>query len=147
MSAPAASEPWKAAGSSRGPGIPAPSGQYRVGCVDLMCQLEGDDKGLLVRLHYPTEATAQQGYQYSNWHPHRNYIRGFLDFANVKFTGDLSKFISTLNNSSDNSNGVTAEFFFQFHRFQLCNMHLYTSKVKLNLLERERECACKKVYN
>ena len=52
-------EGWKSSGIVKGPGIPAPSGQYRVGCVDLMHQLEGDDRGLLVRLHYPTEATPE----------------------------------------------------------------------------------------
>ena len=48
-------EGWKNAGLLKGSGIPAPSGQYRVGCVDLMHQLAGDEKGgLLVRLTYPT---------------------------------------------------------------------------------------------
>ena len=45
-------EDWKVIGREKGPGIPAPTGQYRVGCVDLMHRLAGDDKGgLLVRLH------------------------------------------------------------------------------------------------
>ena len=83
-------EGWKTGGVLKGPGIPAPSGQYRVGCVDLMCQLEGDDKGLLVRLHYPTEATAQQGYQYSNWYPHKHYIRGLLNTIKLTFPGLMS---------------------------------------------------------
>ena len=66
----------------KGPGIPAPSGQYRVGCVDLMHQLAGDEKGgLLVRLTYPTEATPGAGYPYSSWFPHHRYTQALLEFA------------------------------------------------------------------
>ena len=76
-------EPWKRSGLVKGIGIPAPSGQHPVGCVDLMHQarsslnvlivnsgevhefsviylplpqFEGDDHGgLLVRLFYPAD--------------------------------------------------------------------------------------------
>jgi len=77
-----ASESWKVIGKPKGPGIPAPSGQYRVGCVDLMHRLEGDDdhNGLLVRLHYPTGATPGAGYSYSSWYPHPRYIQGYMEF-------------------------------------------------------------------
>ena len=75
---------WKTGGVVKGAGIPAPSGQYRVGCVDLMHQLEGDDRGLLVRLYYPTEATPEAGYTYSHWYPHKNYVRGLLQYIKVK---------------------------------------------------------------
>ena len=92
----AMAEGWKTGGLLKGPGIPAPSGQYRVGCVDLMCQLEGDDKGLLVRLHYPTEATAQQGYQYSNWYPHKNYVKGSLAYFRPKFVGVIAAILNGL---------------------------------------------------
>lgn len=85
---------WKVAGKTKGPGIPAPSGQYRVGCVDLMHQLPGDGKGLLLRLHYPTDATPQDGYIYSSWYPHTKYIEGYMEYERMKFTGDLSKIIS-----------------------------------------------------
>ena len=85
-------EGWKISGQARGPGIPAPSGQYRVGCVDLMHQLEGDDKGgLLLRLHYPTDATPEAGYPYSPWYPHVRYIQGYFEFEKREFRGDLSK--------------------------------------------------------
>ncbi len=95
MAASGIQEGWKVIGKAKGPGIPAPSGQYRVGCVDLMHQLPGDERGLLLRLHYPTEATPQQGYNYSSWYPHTKYIQGFMDVAKIDFTGDLSKIIST----------------------------------------------------
>ena len=89
-------EGWKTGGILKGPGIPAPTGQYRVGCVDLMHQLEGDDRGLLVRLYYPTEATPGAGYAYSNWYPHKNYIKGLLDYSNVKGAGFMSWVIGGL---------------------------------------------------
>ena len=89
-------EGWKASGFLKGLGIPPPSGQYRVGCVDLMHQLEGDDKGLLVRLHYPTQATPQAGYAYSLWYPHKNYIRGVLEVQKVKFPGLFSAMVGGL---------------------------------------------------
>ena len=75
----AVQEGWKRnAGILKGPGIPAPSGQYRVGCADLMHRLEGDDKGdLILRLHYPTDATPEAGYPYSLWHPQPKYIEGY----------------------------------------------------------------------
>ena len=74
-------EDWKVIGREKGPGIPAPTGQYRVGCVDLMHRLAGDDKGgLLVRLHYPTEVpSGAAGYSYSSWYPHRRYIQGYME--------------------------------------------------------------------
>ena len=79
----------KEGGILKGPGIPAPSGQYRVGCVDLMHQLEGDDKGgLLLRLHYPTDATPE-GYPYSLWSPHRKYIDGYMKFEKKKLSPTL----------------------------------------------------------
>jgi platelet-activating factor acetylhydrolase len=74
---------WKMFAKLVGPGIPAPTGQYRVGCVDLMHQLPGDEEkgGLLVRLTYPTEATPGAGYPYSSWYPDRRYIKGFMKFV------------------------------------------------------------------
>ena len=85
-----AQEPWKASGLTRGSGIPAPSGQYGVGCVDLMHQLPGDEKGLLVRLHYPTEATQRDGYSYSSWLPNKKYIKASLSADGAPLPGLLS---------------------------------------------------------
>lgn len=80
-----ASEGWKSRGFLQGVGIPAPSGTYTVGCVDLMAKLEGDDlDGLLVRLHYPTGASAGEGngdYPYASWFPSKNYVKGFWTLA------------------------------------------------------------------
>ncbi len=86
-------EGWKEIGKRRGPGIPAPSGQYRVGCVDLMHQLEGDDRGLLIRLHYPTEATPEAGYTYSSCFPHPRYIQGFLEVEKAVITKPITKIV------------------------------------------------------
>ena len=69
----------------KGEGIPAPTGSYEVGCVDLMHRLEGDGDGLLVRLFYPTDpGLAGRGYQYAKWLPHPNYAKAYLDFVGAK---------------------------------------------------------------
>ena len=89
-------ESWKKVGLSKlkGPGIPTPSGQYRVGSVDLMHRVQGDRRGgLLIKLHYPTEATPQQGYEFSSWYPHPRYVQGFFEYEQREFTGDLSKIV------------------------------------------------------
>jgi len=39
---------------SKGIGLPVPSGQHQVGCVDVVPLCKGDDSGLLFRLYYPT---------------------------------------------------------------------------------------------
>ena len=90
-------EGWKLGGWIRGDGIPAPSGKYRVGCVDLMLDLVGDGcgGGLLMRLHYPTNAVtpataANGGYPYAMWYPRREYFKGYLDFIQARFSGMLS---------------------------------------------------------
>ena len=94
-------EGWKTGGLLKVQGIPAPSGQYRVGCVDLMHQLEGDDRGLLVRLYYPTEATPEAGYCYAYSIPHKNYMRGLLDMPKTIFSSIVTSVLSCLN-------GITA---------------------------------------
>ena len=88
----AAREGWKCSGLLKGSGIPAPTGQYTVGCVDLMQKLEGDNDGLLVRLFYPTTPQIQEGagYQYAKSIPHNRYTRGFMDFNQIKLPRLLS---------------------------------------------------------
>ena len=85
-------------GLTKGLGIPAPSGQYTVGCVDLMHKLEGDDDGLLVRLYYPTtpqiQAEVTTGYQYVKWTPHERYIEAFLDYYKMRLPGFLTDVVS-----------------------------------------------------
>ncbi len=91
-------EGWKNSGLLKGLGIPAPTGQYTVGCVDLMQKLERDNDGLLVRLFYPTTPQIQEGagYEYAKWTPHKRYTRGFLDFYQVKLPGLLSTLTNLL---------------------------------------------------
>ena len=64
----------------RGIGLPAPSGQHRVGCVDVMPLCPGEDSGLLFRLYYPTEATPGSRYHYAPWLPNKLYAKGYLLF-------------------------------------------------------------------
>lgn len=66
-------------------GIPAPSGRYGVGCVDLMHQIPGDEKGgLLVRLFYPYSSRTESGnYQYAKWLPHERYVKAYTDMATI----------------------------------------------------------------
>ena len=92
----AAREGWKTTGLIKGVGIPAPSGQYVVGCVDLMYKLEGDNDGLLVRLFYPASPQLREGagYQYAKWTPHKRYTKGFLDFNKIK----LPRLLSSITN-------------------------------------------------
>ena len=74
-----------------GRSIPAPSGQYTVGCVDLMHKLEGDNDGLLVRLFYPTtpqiQAEGTTGYQYAKWMPHAKYTKTTFNFIETMVPG------------------------------------------------------------
>ena len=85
-------------GLTKGLGIPAPSGQYTVGCVDLMHKLEGDNDGLLVRLFYPTtpqiQAEGATGYQYVKWTSHERYIEAFLDYYKMRLPGFLTDLVS-----------------------------------------------------
>lgn len=71
-------------------GIPAPSGQYAVGCVDLMHHLDGDPEGgLLVCLFYPiarpTDAATQRKmetrYPYVKWIPDRMYLEAIVGIS------------------------------------------------------------------
>lgn len=68
-------------------GIPAPSGRYGVGCVDLMHQIPGDTKGgLLVRLFYPSYPVQEggaTGFQYAKWLPHERYVKAYTEMATL----------------------------------------------------------------
>ena len=85
-------EGWKRFGLVKGPGLPAPSGQYTVGCVDLMHKLEGDNDGLLVRLFYPTTPQIQEetGHQYAKWMPDKRYVKANLVRTGSRFPGFIS---------------------------------------------------------
>ena len=71
---------WKKSGMFKGIGIPVPSGQHQVGCVDVMPLCKGDDtdSGLLFRLYYPTEATPDSEYHYPPWLPDSCYAKGYI---------------------------------------------------------------------
>ena len=69
-------EGWKRSGLIRGPGIPAPSGQYQVGCTSLMHKFADDTNTLLVRLFYPCQEGGGR-YEYGKWIPHRRYSKGY----------------------------------------------------------------------
>ena len=71
---------WRRTGMFKGIGMPTPSGQHRVGCVDVMPLCPGEEKGLLFRLYYPTEATPDSGYQYAPWLPNKLYAKGYMLF-------------------------------------------------------------------
>ena len=80
----------KASSLAKAVSLPPPSGQYTVGCVDLMHKLEGDSDGLLVRLFYPSlpqlrEETGQ--YQYAKWMPHKRYTDTTLGFITTMVPG------------------------------------------------------------
>ena len=91
-------EGWKRHGLVRGDGIPAPTGKYVVGCVDLMHELEGDSDGpLLMRLFYPTalagspeQAATASRYQYAKWTPHKMYSWGTFSFNRSRFPGVMA---------------------------------------------------------
>ena len=91
-------EGWKRSGIIRGPGIPAPSGQYQVGSTNLMHKFADDTNTLLVRLFYPCQEGGGR-YEYGKWIPHRRYSKGYkAAIPNVIstsgligiFTGNLS---------------------------------------------------------
>ena len=69
---------WKKTGILKGIGLPSPSGKHRVGCVDVLPLCPGEESGLLFRLYYPTEATADSGYHYPPWLPNKIYATGYL---------------------------------------------------------------------
>ena len=71
---------WKRRIHSSTSSIPAPSGLFSVGCVDLMHKFEDESDSLLVRLFYPCDGNSEGRYQYAFWNPHERYIKGIMDF-------------------------------------------------------------------
>lgn len=76
--------------------FPACSGQYEVGCIDLM-----QEPGLLVRLYYPTESGLSSQFPYAPWLSHSFYGETFSrlvvaregDFLSSPIDTSYSKFI------------------------------------------------------
>jgi len=95
-SAAAVSHGWRKAGIFKGIGLPVPSGQHQVGCVDVMPLCKGDDSGLLFRLYYPTEATPDSGYHYSSWLPDKLYAKGYMLFK--RYSTLVAGFLGSLTN-------------------------------------------------
>ena len=80
----------KVSSLAKGMSLPSPSGQFAVGCVDLMQKLEGDSDGLLVRLFYPSSVNLREGtagYQYAKWLPHKRYSETTLEFIRIMVPG------------------------------------------------------------
>ena len=97
MAAAGGGEGWKRFGLVKGPGLPALSGQYTVGCVDFMHKLEGDSDGLLVRLFYPTIPLQERaGYQYAKWIPDRRYMKGAFTWRSKRRFPGLLSFVTSL---------------------------------------------------
>ena len=81
-------EGWKPSGlfgGLGGVGIPAPSGPRKVGCVDFMHKLEGEEDGLLLRLFYPAAVDAVG--EYAKWRPHKRYTKAYLDYLKTMASG------------------------------------------------------------
>ena len=91
----AVNESWKRSGLLRGPGIPAPSGSFSVGCVDLMHKFEDETDSLLVRLFYPCDGNSEGRYQYAPWSPHKRYTKGYLEYKKSSAPGLFSAVIRT----------------------------------------------------
>ena len=94
-------EGWKPSGlfgGLGGVGIPAPSGPRKVGCVDLMHKLEGEEDGLLLRMFYPAAVDAVG--EYAKWRPHKRYLRGYLDFCKARAAGLIAAIVGVFSGES-----------------------------------------------
>jgi platelet-activating factor acetylhydrolase len=90
MATAAGGEEWKRSGIIKVAGIPAPSGPYEVGTVELMSE------GTLVRLYYPTNRQGAENYQYSNCRFRDIYIKRSLEILGVKLPWLFSGIINYL---------------------------------------------------
>ena len=84
---------WQKSGWLKGMGIPAPTGSYEVGCVDLMHRLEGDGDCLLVRLFYPTDFGLAGRYQYAKTSPDIHYLKASLRYMRVPRSGFIASIL------------------------------------------------------
>ena len=66
----AAQRSWVNYGIIKTSGIPAPTGQYTVGCIDI-----ATETGVLLRMFYPTHSQHTDGYQYVAASPDVKYIK------------------------------------------------------------------------
>ena len=87
---------WKRSGLMKGPGIPAPSGPYEVGCVDVMLPCKQEDEAasnathpdtVFMRLFYPTNnSRAPATEDYAKWFPHPKYVGAYADSQGWKIS-------------------------------------------------------------
>ena len=62
------------------PGLPAPTGLYGVGCIDIM---PSQDEHPLIRLFYPSTKVAAADNETCRWFPHVNYIKPYVEFLRL----------------------------------------------------------------
>ena len=86
----AAAEGWKNYGLVKVPGLPATTGPYAVGCLDLM------HEGLLVRLYYPAEMESVANHDYGKLFFKGCYRKAYMDAYDMKFTGLISGTVNFL---------------------------------------------------
>ena len=83
--------PWMGYGVLSTPGIPPPTGNYTVGCVDLVDRRTKEDNSPLIRLFYPTNAGAATRYPYAKSVPNSRYLQSILEMVGYRFPGLLAK--------------------------------------------------------
>ena len=83
-------EGWKNYGLVKVPGLPATTGPYAVGCLDLM------HEGLLVRLYYPAEKERIANHDYGKYSFRSCYRKAFMDALEMKFTGIIAGTVNFL---------------------------------------------------
>lgn len=82
---------WATSGVVKTPGIPAPTGRYNVGCIDIMAE-----SGLLVRLYYPTHVQENQGYQYASAIPDSQYVKSSCEIYKTRPAWLFTALLTTL---------------------------------------------------
>ena len=70
---------WVNYGIIKTGGIPAPTGQYTVGCIDITTKT-----GVLLRMFYPTHSQHTDGYQYVAACPDVKYIKAICELYNTR---------------------------------------------------------------
>ena len=83
-------EGWKNSGLVKVEGIPAPSGNYEVGCTHLMHQ------DLHIRLYYPTERDLATTFQYAKYYPSSKHLKALFDIFRIPLSGLASGILNFL---------------------------------------------------
>ena len=69
---------WVNYGIIKTGGIPTPTGQYTVGCIDITTET-----GILLRMFYPTHSQHIDGYQYVAACPDAKYIKALSELTTL----------------------------------------------------------------